>query len=296
MTAVATPTVKSGTRFSASRIKTWMECSLQAHYHYDEHIPSPANAKGVFGTCIHSALELFNNTGDIDAALAHFKDLWHNPEKVGAPVETLVWPKMTNYGGLRDRGIAILKDVASRLQWDSREMIAAEHRFLVPFGEFELTGVVDLLEIRKSGKGKNLLRVIDYKTSSRQPTTAELALDVQFTIYVFASMQREFWVGNGPDFPGVPNGEWLYETLVDMPRRAIWYHLWNQKEIDAGPRDDMDFMRLYRVVQQIERATQLEVWVPHIGEACNLCAYANGPCPVEIPTKADLEADPNAWI
>jgi len=81
-----------------------------------------------------------------------------------------------------------------------------------------------------------------------------------------------------------------------MPRRAIWYALWSLKEIDAGPRDDADFMRLYRTVQQIERATQLEVWVPHIGEACQLCAYANGPCPVEVPTKADLAADDNAWL
>jgi hypothetical protein len=285
-----------GTRYSASRLKTWMDCSLQAHFHYDEKLPGQPNAKAVFGTCIHQALELYNNTANLEAALALFKDLWHNPEKVGSPVDTLVWPKMTTYGGLRDRGIAILKDVDARLHWDSRDVIAAEHRFLVPFGDFELTGVVDLLETRRSGKGKNLLRIVDYKTSSRQPNTAELALDVQFTIYLFASTQREFWVGNGPDFPGLPNGEWLYETLSDMPRRAIWYALWTQKEIDAGPRDDADFMRLYRVVQQIDRATQLEVWVPHIGEACQLCAYANGPCPVEIPTRDQLAAQDDAWL
>lgn len=68
--------IPSGTRFSASRIKTWMDCSLQAHFHYDEKLPDQANAKGVFGTCIHAALDLYNKTGNLEAAIDLFKDLW----------------------------------------------------------------------------------------------------------------------------------------------------------------------------------------------------------------------------
>lgn len=290
------PLPATGTRYSASRLKTWMACSLQAHFHYDDKLSGPPNAKAVFGTCIHAALDLYNTTANLNGALDLFKDLWHNPEKVGSPVEQLVWPKMTSYGSLRERGIAILKDHDSRMQWDKREVVATEHKFLVPFGRFELTGYVDLLEVRKSGKGKTLLRVVDYKSSTRAPNIAELALDIQFTIYVFASLQPEFWIGNGPDFPGLPNGEWLYETYQQMPRRAIWYHLWNQKELDAGSREDGDFMRLYRLCEQVDRATQLQVWVPRIGDACGLCPFSSGPCPVEVPTRAQLEAQDEAWM
>lgn len=289
-------------RFSASKLKTWMSCPLQAHFKYDQRLYGPPNAKAVFGTCIHAALELYNQTANVELAITTFKDLWHNPEKVGAPTEQLAWPKMTSYGGLRDRGIQILRRYHEQQKWDKREVVATEHRFLVPFGHHELTGVVDLVEVRTSGNGKTLMKIEDYKSSTKAPTTAELALDIQFTVYTYASLQPEFWTGlpedhpEHTDFPGLPNGAWLYETYQEMPRRAIWYHLWNQREIDAGPREDVDFMRLYRVCDEIARATELEIFVPKIGEACGLCDFANGACPISVPTRPELAEQETAWL
>lgn len=289
-------------RFSASRVKTWMTCPLQAHFQYDLKVPvEKNNAKAVFGNCIHSALEHYNQTGNHKGAEKLFLDLWHNPEKVGAPVHTLWWPRMTNFNGLRQRGIEIIADFHERCEWDSREVIATEHPFLVPFGEHELTGYVDLVEMRKSGKGKNLLRVVDYKTAARQPNYGELTLDVQFTIYLYASMQREFWFGAtndgepDPDFPPIDNAEWVYGMHGNQPRRAIWYHLWTLKEIDAGPRDQSDFDRLYRVCCEIDKADKAGVHVPKLGEHCTLCDFRD-PCGIEIPTKETLMAQDEAWI
>ena len=258
--------------FSASRLKLWGSCPLAAHFKYDQRIPEEGNnAKAVFGTCIHTALEDLSNNEDLGQAQAIFVDLWTNPEKVGAPVETLQWPRRTDFSGLKARGLDVLRDVHERTKYDHRVVLATEHPFLVPFGDHELTGFVDLLEVRTSGKGKDLLRIVDWKSAGRLPNYGELYMDIQFSVYVLASLQPEFWFGNGPDFPAMKNAQSKYDAYFDLPRRSIWYQLMNSKEIDAGPRDDQDFMRLYRLCEQVQRAIDHQVFVPKIGEHCGWC-------------------------
>lgn len=280
-------------RFSASRLDTWMTCPLQAHFQYDLELPRLQHSKASFGTCIHHSLALYNETGNIKLAIERFKDHWQNPEKLGVVPD--IWTKFTSFGELRNRGIEILEHYHDSMKWDKREVIAVEHKFLVPFGRHELTGFVDLIELRKSGNGKELLKIVDHKTSSRSPNIAELRLNVQFTTYMYASLQPEFWMGNGEDFPGIPNGKWLYEMHKDTPRRAIWNHLWTMREIDAGPRVEADFARLYRVTDEIEKAVQAQVHVPKIGSACSLCSFTKE-CGLTIPSKEEMREEENAWI
>lgn len=278
---------------SASTLKIWMACALQAKFAKIDKLPQVQNAKASFGVCIHRSLELYNHTGDVDLAIKTFEDNWAHPEKLGVVPQK--WPKFTSYEGLKQRGVELLRAYHDNLKWDGREVLFTEHRFMVPFGRHNLTGVVDLGEIRVNGKGKPLLRIIDYKTSTHAPTRAALALDIQFTIYTYASMQREFWEGNGPDYPGLPNGGFLFDLYKDMPRRAIWWHLWTGKEIDAGPRDEEDFLRLYRLVTEVEKAMERQVFVPRIGDACGLCSYTDQ-CNLRIPTRGEELEDEDVWI
>jgi CRISPR/Cas system-associated exonuclease Cas4 (RecB family) len=56
-------------------------------------------------------------------------------------------------------------------------------------------------------------------------------------------------------------------------------------------------MRLYRVCQEIEKAVERDVFVPSIsGESCTYCDYADGPCPVTIPSVAELREQEAAWL
>ncbi len=271
-----------------------MQCPLQAKFKTIDLLPSgPQSAKASFGTILHKCLEGYNKTGDLAKAQETFRDLWHNPEKLGVTPE--VWPRGTTFGGLKGKGLQILESFHNLQKWDNRVVIATEHEFLVPFGKYDLHGFVDLLEGRRSGKGKEILRVIDYKTNTRAPNMAELALDIQFTIYDIASRKPEFWLGNGPEFPAMENGAWYYEQYRDMPRRNIWYHLWGPKEIDAGSRDEEDFERLYRLCEQVERAIELEVFVPKIGDPCLWCPY-HEPCGLKVPTQEELFDQENAWL
>lgn len=279
-------------RFSASRLKTYSECPLKGHFKYDELIPEPQNAKATYGVIIHDALRLYNETGDLDAAKKHFRTGWENPERLGLAPDW--WPKGATYGGLRSQGVEVLERYHESLMWDTREVIACEHPFLVPFGRYELTGFVDLLELRRSGNGRRTLRVIDYKGGSFVPRQLELHLDLQFTTYMLAVDQPEFWTGDGtPKFPPLPGGLERYEELRDVPRRAIWYHLNSQKEIDAGPRKDEDFFRMYRLCEEIVRAERAKVFVPRIGSACQLCSFTKE-CGIEVPARG--EHDDESWL
>lgn len=275
-------------KFNASLIKKWMLCPLQARFAELDQLPYRNNAKATFGTCIHEALEGYNKHGNVDEAIKRFKQTWHEPEILGAGID--YWPKFTTYGGLRKRGIEILQEYDSHHAWETRTVVATEHKFCVPFGEHTLSGIVDLVEKKKSGRGKNVLRIVDYKTNSKQPTLMQLRLDIQFTIYSYASEQPEFWLGfeNDPRYPPMPNGANLYEAYKKLPRKAIWYHLWGNKEIDAGDRDDADMMRLYRVCNEIEKAVKNEIYIPSIGaDSCTWCDYTEE-CGIVVPIHAKL--------
>ena len=274
-------------QFNASQMRVWMTCALQAKFQYEDQLPRLQNAKASFGTCIHKALEQYNNDGNVQVAINSFKEWWAHPELLG--VKPDVWPKYTTYNGLRERGIEILTEYHEKLKWDGRTVIATEHPFKVPFGDHELSGVVDLLELRRAGNGHLTLRVVDYKTNTKQPSFVMLRFDIQFTAYMYATEQPEFWTGHpGTKYVGIPDGENLYERLKKTKRKAIWYHLWTNKEIDAGERDDGDYERLYRLADEIDKAKEASLYIPTINaDNCLYCPYTDQ-CRFVLPVKQQI--------
>lgn len=248
----------------------------------------------MFGTAIHHAAELYNQTGDITKAQALFAKEW-------AKADPDYWPKQTDYAGLRRRGKDILEALENHYRAQDRRVIGTEIPFLVPFGEHELHGYVDLVETQRSGTGHEVIKIVDYKTNSSNPTRYELALDVQFTVYHYAVSRKEFWCGmpGNPEFPGVENGEWLWATVAqDVPKRCIWFSLWTGKQLDAGPRTLVDYGRLYRVCDEILKANEHQVYVPKVGSACTYCDYTEQ-CVMDIPVTLaafDDKDDPTRWI
>lgn len=274
-------------------LNTWERCPLQAKFLHLDRLPEPTGSKAAWGTCLHHALEQYNRTGDVETAVKAFLESWDNPEQLGLNIE--VWNKGSQFGSMRQRGVDILKEYHERLRFESRQVIAVEHKFLVPFGEHEISGIVDLLELRNNHKGKQVLRVCDYKSQSRRPTYTALNLNLQMSFYVYATYQPEFWTGvaSEPDRPGIPNGEWWYEMLADTPRRAIWIHLQDSsKEFDAGDRDDADFQRVYRLCCEIAHAIEVGVFIPNISfDSCGICAFAENQCPMPIPAPRAVQIE-----
>lgn len=276
-------------RFSASRIKTWMDCPLQAKFKYiDKLADDRVHAAAVFGSCMHLALEKFNNAEvDIKGAKKLFADAWTNPEKYNFQVPNM-WAPRTSFGGYMKNGKDALDAYAERVSWRGRLVVATEHPFLVTLGSYELTGYVDHIEVTKDRKGREVLMLQDHKTGRTPPMNA-LAANIQMTVYDYASRQPEFWLGNGPDYPPMELGDWYYTMTKDLPRLNIWHSVMYGKEFNCGERDEADFERLHRVLEQIERAQQLDVYVPDIsGDSCGFCPYT---APCRLPIHDDVGSE-----
>lgn len=276
-------------RYSASRIQTFMECPLRAKFQYIDLLPRDRmHAAAIFGSCMHLALEKYNNGLDIKKTVKLFSDAWKDPIKFGFE-EPGIWPKYQTHKGYMKAGKAALRAYDDKVTWRGRQVIATEHKFLVTLGEFELTGYVDHLELTKDKTGRKVLMVQDHKTG-QAPTYAALGANIQFTVYDWASRQPEFWMGNGPDFPPMDQGEWHYEMAKDLPRLNVWHSVMNGKEYNAGERSQADFERLHRILQQITRANEHEVWIPNIsGSTCGICPYTE---PCRLPIHPEVE---DAW-
>jgi len=259
-------------RLSASKMDAWMKCPLAAKFQYVDRLPRKMNSAATFGVCIHHALKVYNDNDDLEQAIHAFETTWSNPEQLDAVPDT--WNKRQTFGGMRERGVNILREYHESLKWEVREVVATEHEFLVPFGEFELHGFIDLVEIRKNERGVEELKVIDYKTNSAAPKVSALPFNVQFTTYVFAALQPEFWLS-------LPKAVW--QRAHTLPVRGYWHQLNGGREYHVGVRDDDDFMRLYRVAREIQNAVDSGVYVPNIsGDSCGFCSF-HEPCGLPIP-------------
>lgn len=278
-------------RVSASKIQTWMSCPLQARFKYVDRLPTRSSSSSVFGNCMHTALEHYNHHGDVDRAVEMFKEIWDDPSKIGREID--VWTRRTSAGGFREKGIKLLVAFDERVKREGRTMIATEHPFLVPIGDHEIVGYVDCLEVRLSGRGKDTLRIVDYKTGAKEPWSDALRNNVQFTCYDYASRQPEFWLGwpGDPEFPGMPDGGKLWDKYKNFPRRGVYWHLSGDKEKDVGERTEEDHKRLYRVIDEMDKAMRHEVYVPCLsGDTCTFCDFTEQ-CGITIPSSEDRMSD-----
>lgn len=252
-----------------------MNCQMQFKFKYIDKLPDDrGSAAAVYGQCVHLALEKFNlQETDAKGAVKLFMAAWNAPEKFGLMTPT-IWPPRTSHASYMKRGKESIKKYVESISWRNREVIAAEHKFMVTLGDYELTGYVDHMEVTKDKKGRKCLMIMDHKTSTKNPSKTFLQGNIQFTIYDYASRQPEFWLGNGPDFPPMEQGAWHMEMTKDLPRLNVWHNVNIGKEIYAGERDEKDFERLHLALTQIEKAIEKDVFMLDIsGETCGFCPY-----------------------
>lgn len=260
-------------KFSPSMIQTWMKCGLQAKYKYVDKLEEKGtNAAAEYGTAIHASLEHFNITGKEDEALEMFNTYW---EQVIVDPEVRL-PARTTFASYRDKGFKMLNGYFEARKWADDIVIGQEVRFHVPFGRHTISGIVDKVSVIPG----ETLKVTDYKTGYR-PNATNLGQNIQFTSYLYAAQQKEFWVGEeGSDkYVGFPNGEQLFEEYSKLNFEGVWLDLRNGKEYNVGPRGTADYVRLHRCLDQIELAMEKQVFVPDIsGDTCTFCAFQDR-CP-----------------
>lgn len=259
-------------KFSASMLKNWQTCSLQAKFNYIDGMPQASGSAAIYGSAVHEAIDMFHKGATEEEAVEVFKTYMNdNPPDY--------YNRMTSFTGYMDQGPKMIHEYIDQRKWATGDIIASEKRFMVNFGEHQLSGIVDYMELSHD---HSELRVVDLKTGKR-PIMDALHLNIQMTIYYYASLQKEFWCGHPDDpekYSGFDNGEELYEHFKSVPRKVFWYDMKKNEPIYVGDRTMKDFARLYRLCEQVDRAMQYEVFVPTIDEnSCVWCPYQEI-CPV----------------
>ena len=56
------------------------------------------------------------------------------------------WNRMTSFTSYMDQGPKMIADYIDQRKWSTTDVVASEFRFMVPFGEHQISGIVDILE------------------------------------------------------------------------------------------------------------------------------------------------------
>lgn len=196
------------------------------------------------------------------------------------------WNRRTSLNSFKENGVQMLRDYVAYQSLNPADVIASEFRFMVDIGEHQISGIIDAIELPPDHKS---LDIYDWKTG-RRPIYDALHLDIQMTIYYFASLQKEFWTGYPGEqgkYHGLEDGEELYEYFKNIPRNVYWFDLKSTEPIHVGERIGRDFARLYRLMEQVARAVEYEVFVPTLGaDSCTFCEFQDI-CPVYFDKDLD---------
>lgn len=244
------PSIQANTAtWSATRLKTYLTCPRQFRYAYVDAIPSIPTAPLVFGRTLHEVLcfghERQMQKGQLPTApemLAHFDTLWqdalakeHPFFRSGAPTP----------GQLETTGHEILRAYLSAPE-NAAAPLAAELAFEVEVGDIRLAGIVDRVE-----EGETGLVIVDFKSGTRKPKEADLACDLQFTLYAFA----------------------IGRMMGQRVERVVHYHLRDGSRFDVMPTDEQFAWLLDEVVSHVAGAVAREEFAPRAGFWCNWCDY-----------------------
>lgn len=225
------------------------------------------SAAASYGTILHFALQTYwLNEQDIELAKRTFEHYWNNPQYMGCKPDYYL-PR-TSWSEYRSHGHTSLDEYhAAQIGWSrDDQVIGVEIDFRIPIGDHVLTGSIDKLRVTTDKKGLQSLDVSDWKTG-KVPTF--LRYNVQFTAYIYATFQDEFWAG-------IEHGAEWQEEVRDLPRTATWVDLKSVpfREVTAGTRDDGDFARLHKACENLAKSWEQDIFVPTLtGDSCAYCDF-----------------------
>jgi RecB family exonuclease len=173
----AGPISEGDVRVSPSQVDKFVTCGLRWLIESAVGASLPAVA-GNLGTVIHAAAALVAEGADRADIAGRIDEIWHRLD-FGS-----VW-----YGA-KQRGNAD-QMVAKFIDWhrqNSRELVALEQRLRVRVDNVVISGQVDRLERDAEGAGV----IVDVKTGSSKPATADLPRNPQLGVYQLAVMLGGF--------------------------------------------------------------------------------------------------------
>ena len=236
-------------RWSASRLKSLLQCPRQYAYAYRNGIPAVPTAPLVFGRVMHETLRLVGERHISSGALpslaemeSTLNDLWSAALETELPFFGPRQPTAQGYLALGQRMLdAFHRDYAPK-----PPPLAVGFAIEFSLGERSFVGTVDRVEESDGG-----LVVVDYKSGQRKPSPSEAATDVGVTLTALA----------------------LRQTL-GLAVESVEYRFLRDGSHIPAVRNESDFdYLLVEVLPHAERILQGGEWLPRPGFWCRYCDY-----------------------
>jgi putative RecB family exonuclease len=242
--------------WSYSSLSAYLSCPLKYALQYIHKAPRERTPSALpFGRAFHAALSFFYGERMRGAALkeSRLEGVFAvNLRMELAAAESLRLKDGETPGGLLESGLLMLREFVRSVPADeSVAAIARPFRITVPGVELPLIGETDI--ILRDGAGRTI--VADWKTSSARWPAGKADKDLQATCFCYA-MLRE--TGETPLFRF---------DVVTKTKKPVFESHRTERTAD-------DFLRLRRLMREVERAVKAEVFPPvESSFFCHDCAY-----------------------
>ncbi len=239
--------ISPGFTLSPSQAESYAACPRRYVFERRLHVGDDTTPFLTFGSLIHKTLERSEATAvqrrlphaDLSQALNELDSIWDPSDFGGEPWAT-AWYR---------RAVHILTFLYEN--WPSRGVPVALERSL----SLEVGGVLWRGQADRVEHTGDLLRVVDYKTGSTVPTTANAAISIQLGFYLMALQADEQLAQFGP----VEEAEMWFPAKTDAKSLTV-------RRFDAS--------RLEQVAEAMEEAAKgiaAEQWPPTPNPHCPTC-------------------------
>jgi superfamily I DNA/RNA helicase/RecB family exonuclease len=242
-----TGVVVSPVRLSPSQAESYSDCPRRYVFERRLGAGDTFSPHAHFGSLIHRVLEISEglalNEGlahaQLAQAVAALDKVWAADADFGSPTLNEAW---------KNRGRKLLKQMHERWPGGAAAVVASERKLHLEIDGIRWSGRADRIERYRP----NRLRIVDYKTSTSQPTKAEAADSLQLGFYILAAAKDSELVELG------------------MPDAAEYWH-----PMVKSPVREFDVNNLDVVVESLKRIGQgihAEEWPATPGAYCKNCS------------------------
>ncbi|MBL7155420.1 MAG: PD-(D/E)XK nuclease family protein [Candidatus Portnoybacteria bacterium] len=237
-------------RISYSGLDTFSTCPAQYKFQYIDRIKVPKSKEAVFGTLIHDCLKMFHEPSkptplSEDDLLKYFTERWDSSIYEDSQEEAFAF----------HQGIDLLKKYYLQNQGVEFNIINLETLFGVPILEgkkfHQITGRIDRIDKLSDGT----FEVIDYKTTKKMPSQADVDKNFQLSVY----------------YLGITN-RWPSLQEENRPVKLSLYYLRHGEKLSAF-RNSQEIKETQERILDLIRQIKKSNFEPRSNPLCNWCQY-----------------------
>ena len=248
---------------SASQLETYDDCPLRYFYEYVLRVRSEAGVYAELGSLVHEVMADF-----LDPDAAEPAD--YSLEGLRAVAEAHWRDDIARYRPQVEEARRSLFEMLERW-WEEEgelgrpDVLAVERRFEVDVGPHRVVGSIDRVDRHDGG-----LRIVDYKTSTKEAAEQDMPDNVQLAVYHLAACRDEELAACGP----ADELDLVFLRSMKVRRQPVT--------------DDHEAATEARVLAVADRILA-EEFEPSVDANCRICAFTRL-CPIQ-PQGRETEPD-----